>query len=291
MVVDSHRQPNPDPSSLVMRHVGLLLSLLFLTGCVGNLHQLKERNPEANDFNSALASEYMAFADSESEQGHVMTANYYAGKGLDALNGHKVEPETVSSSLSEKSQGDLTAARTQLVALLTDDMKKVSPQKLARAQLLFDCWQHQVAANANQDLAPCAAEYSSSIGELQDVSDLLFSGKENTYTIEFPHKSTRLSDENKATIKEIAEHLKSGGKYSIQLKAYTGILAWQRKLSEARINVVHRELVRDGVQNGSIHVKKHKGSSKAVILSRDTQERNTKKVIIKIQMHNQVKEP
>ena len=41
------------------------------------------------------------------------------------------------------------------MALLTDDMKREVPQQLARAQLLFECWQHEIRKRINQGLAPC----------------------------------------------------------------------------------------------------------------------------------------
>ena len=106
-----------------MRHLALICSLFLLVGCTSEVQRLHDLNPPANDFPSALASEYQAYADSEAEQGRSWTAGHYADKGLKALKGEAVEPELPDTSLSAQSQQELADARAQLMKLLTDDVK------------------------------------------------------------------------------------------------------------------------------------------------------------------------
>jgi outer membrane protein OmpA-like peptidoglycan-associated protein len=259
-----------------MRYAAALLCLAALTGCVSPLQKLREINPSADDFASSLASEYRAYSDSEAEQGRLMTAEYYADKGLRALKGKVVEPEVPPAG-----QDELVAARTQLMALWTDDMKRVAPQKLARAQLLYDCWQHEQARRISEELAPCADEFKASMAELQDVSDHLMYGQEKARVIDFPPHSVTLSDEAQATIREMAGHLAGRRHYTVELEAYIGIKASQRKLSETRLDVVRRALIREGVRADRIRIRKQ-ANAKAVILGPDALAINTKKVRITI---------
>jgi outer membrane protein OmpA-like peptidoglycan-associated protein len=267
-----------------MRHLALVFSALLLTGCTMGVHKLHDLNPSANDFNSALASEYSAYADSESEQHRYFAAEHYADKGLKALKGETVEPETPDSSLAPEQQQELAEARATIMKLMTPQIKEVAPQQLARSQLLFDCWQHQLSKDLNQVQAPCGEEFKSSLAELQEASDPLVYGKESTQQIAFAFKSTRLDSAGAAALHDIAAGLQGKTRYTVELNAYIGKLAWQRKLSESRITVVRRALVKDGIPENHIRVRKQ-GSAKAVILSRDTVALNTKVVTVTVKTH------
>lgn len=275
--------PTPDYRS-AMRRYALISCLFLLTGC-NSLQQLKDAKPSSDDFPSSLAAEYLAYADSESEQTRRFAAEYYAAKGVRALHGEEVLPESPDTSLSQRDQDELAAARNQLTAFLTQDMKDVAPQKLARAQLLFDCWQDQLSKNLKEELAPCAEEFKSTITELQDISDSLIYGKETSYAVSFAPKTTSLDDEGKAVIKQVATSVSSKNNYTVELRAYLGRGAAQRKLGERRLAEVRRALVKAGVPSRHIHLRKH-GSAKAVILSGDKEPAlTTKKVQITLKTH------
>lgn len=155
-----------------MKKVLLILMAFSLTGCGANLVLLAAHDPQATDFNSSLAAEYLAYAESMSEQDHPVLSEYYADKGLKALSGEPVPPEQAKDDDKAVIEG-----RKQLLAVLTDDVKSVAPQKLARAQLLFDCWQQQHRTGGNVKKAPCAEEFSASLAEVQEVADSFIHGK------------------------------------------------------------------------------------------------------------------
>jgi outer membrane protein OmpA-like peptidoglycan-associated protein len=273
-----------------MRSLAYLSLLALLAGCSGSVQRLHELNPPANDFPSALASEYMAYADSEAEMGRSGAAAHYADKGLQALKGEAVQPEMADGSLKPEQQAALAEARTQLVKFLEEDIKKVAPQKLARAQLLFDCWQHQLNKELNQEQAPCSDEYHSTMAELQEVYDALHFGKEARRTVTFAHKSAHLTTEALAVIREVAVKVKDLPHYRVELKVYAGKKLWQRHLTEARLNAVRHALVQAGVGERHIRVRKE-GGAKVVVLSRDGIPINTKIVTITVKTHYQHKEP
>lgn len=264
-----------------MRYLAPLFCTVLLTGCVSNVSRLRDLNPPANDFPSSLASEYKDYASSEAELGRGMDAERYARKGLNALEGKQVDPDEVAASLSPTHKQALLEGRAQLMKLMTPDVKSVAPQQLARAQLLFDCWQHQLIRDLNQETAPCGAEFQSTLGQVQEVSDPLLYGKEISHILAFGYKKTALTDEHKAMIKEVAERIAGLKNYKVQVRAYIGKKASQRKLTETRLANVRHALVRAGVPERAVRLKKD-GSAKAVILSGDNAAVNTKIVTITI---------
>jgi outer membrane protein OmpA-like peptidoglycan-associated protein len=264
-----------------MRYLAPLIYAVFLTGCTSNVSKLRDINPPASDFSTSLASEYKDYAISEAESGRGWDAERYARKGLNALEGKAVEPDDVSSSLPPQHRQELADARAQLMKVMTEEVKDVTPQQLARAQLLFDCWQHQLIRDLNQEIAPCGAEFQSTFSQLQEVADPLLYGSEVSRSLTFEYKKTSLSPEHQQVIKDVAEmalRLKSD---KVQVRAYIGKKASQRKLTETRLSNVRRALIKAGMPERMVRVKKD-GSAKAVILSGDNHAVNTKLVTITI---------
>jgi len=272
-----------------MRPIYSLPLLLALSACAMSVKELREKNPAADDFPSALASEYQGYADSEYEQGRLMSAEHFASKGLDSLKGGNVEPETPDSGLAADQQQALGEARAQLAKLLNDDMKRVNPQKLARAQLLYDCWQNEVPRKLSQLKAPCQGEFNSTVAELQEVSDAIQFGMEKTYVVVFQPKSVALDEQALATVKDVAGRVAALPRYRVMLVTYTGKRPAQRHIVERRLSSVRRALVKAGVGGKNIRVKKHGGST-VVILSRDNIAVDTKKITIIVKTHETRKE-
>jgi len=262
----------------------LLFGLLLLTACAGNLQRLHDLNPAADNFNSALASEYASYADSESEQGRKAMAEHYAGKGLDALKGKNVEPEEPDMALSAEDQQQLAKARAALMNRLTDDIKRVAPQKLARAQLLFDCWQHQLSKDLNQDKAPCAEEFKATMTELQKVSDYFAYNQEDIYDISFTADSAVLSDEAGTILEGIAAKLKDKSHYTVALESHG-----DNDLVSKRLAAVRKALVSNGIASKYIRLTKE-GSANKVFLDHETTEEHKDEVIITVKTRRKIKD-
>lgn len=262
-----------------MRYLALL-ALPLLSACTSSVTKLQTLNPPANDFPSALAAEYSAFATSEKERGRSFTASHFAHKGLDALEGKTVEPDALDESLPPKDQAELAEGRAQLVKLLNPAVKDAAPQELARAQLMFDCWQRQRKEDMPPEKALCQAEFNTTLTQL--IEDVGFDGRFRR-TLSFAPNVTKLSDEHNALITEVMCHVSDlAGDYWVQLRAYVGKKSSQRKLTEARIGNVKKALVKAGVPADHIRIKKE-GSAKAVILSKDTIAVDTKIVTVTVQ--------
>ena len=288
MLVPNHSTPNSAKPDMMRPFLPLLI-LATLTGCATSVKQLHELNPAADNFTSALASEYRDYADSEYEQGRSMAAEHFAAKGLKSLKGEEVLPEAVDTSLHDDQQLALSDGRATLVKLLNDDVKRVAPQKLARTQLLYECWQNELIKNINQEKAPCADEFRSTIAELQEVSDAIVYGKETSHVIVFEPKKTDIDEEGLKTIKAIAQRVEGLPHYRVMVLAYTGNGIKQRHLTGKRVGNVRKALIAAGISEKHIRVKKS-GGAKAVILSRDNIAADGKKITILVKTHDTTKE-
>ncbi len=144
-----------------MRAKLALLSLVWLAGCEGQLSSLKQADFTRGDFSAALAREYRDYADSQAEQGQTGEAERLAAKGLAALSGQSAAPD---EPISKKH----AQARSELLALLTDDNKQNDPDGLARAQVLYDCWVSEEKRGVQTESDACASEFRAVVDRLKE---------------------------------------------------------------------------------------------------------------------------
>jgi OOP family OmpA-OmpF porin len=271
-----------------MRHLlvrsGIIAGSLFmLTGCyAGSLSTLQESNPQATDFPSALAAEYLGYSQSEYEQNHFISANYFAHKGLEAEHGKDVEPDAIDGMLPDQVKQQLTSSRELLMTLLTPKVKQLAPQEAARAQLLFDCWQRQHGGGSEK--APCADEFQSAITDLQDAAEMTAPGKATAYTIAFAAKNATLSAHAQAQVKSIASRLSWRSKYRITLEGYSGPSDELHQLSEKQMAAVQAALTSRGVVANRIHLPKPAAAKPVVLKGSDdgVQEQNKNQIKITV---------
>lgn len=271
--VQFNRKEYGDPQYIVchyrfcvpMRQIAALSCLMLLAACTSPLQRLESANPEANNFPTALASEYQSYAESESEQGHHRVAQHFAEKGVQALKGQTPPPELPDYNLPKRTQRRLAFARTRLMDFLTPDMKRVAPQKLARAQLLFDCWQHQVARRLSENEVPCSEEFAAALSDLQSVQDGLRYGPEASHVITFAPGSTALDAKDLEIVEGVAQALKQKNYYIVELHTYMGRRSVQHSLSEERLMAVRQALIKAGVSHRGIRFKKEGGASTVLL--------------------------
>lgn len=248
------------------------IPLLLLAGCTSSLQELKTISPVAEDFSGSLAAEYLAYSESEAEQGHSSASEYFASKGLRASKGEAVEPDAVK--VKEGESTDISTARAALMEVLSEGVKKAAPQKAARAQMLFDCWNEQESDKLAAGAA-CDEEFSSTYEELRSISDNLLYGADRKNTIRFFEGSAELDDEEQNIIKEIVSHIAKHKDYKLQLKTYND--ADKAELSAKRLVAVRDALRKYGIPKGKISfakLKSNKKSGMAVYLSNDEAQQN-----------------
>lgn len=261
-----------------------MVSLSWLAACAaGSLQELRDLDPQANDFQSALAAEYLAYANDEAERGRELSADYFAKKGLKATRGETVDMETVEASVPNPLQNHLKATRAVLTALLSNDSKRIVPQDAARAQLLFDCWVNQ-AAKLQKSSSPCADELEPALSTLQSVAGSLALGNETTHLISFEHGSAELSEDAQNVIKTVADYVKTSTQYTIELNGFTSTKA-AKKLLQKRAEIIRKELRGYDIDDGHIRIRPAvSGAKKAVYLSDDETIKNPNQIAISIKI-------
>ncbi len=250
--------------------------LLLLSACTSSLQELKELEPKASDFSSSLAAEYLAYSESESEQGRTESAEHFAAKGVKAAKGEVVAPDIADNR-------ELAKQRVEFIKLVNDDMKHVAPQKAARAQMLFDCWNEQDNMKLVKD-ASCSEEFRQSFDELVDVAGNLLHGEDSQKTIRFIEGSSQLDSEEMVVVKEIAAHVTGLKNYNLELRGCRDVNG-SGALARKRVLAVRDALIGAGVPKAKIAFAKENTvgtSGSAVILSNDKELQNSDKVDVVI---------
>jgi outer membrane protein OmpA-like peptidoglycan-associated protein len=248
-----------------MRLAYLALTVL-LGGCSGSLEKLQALTLETNDFDASLANEYQGYSESEAEQGHLLTAEYFAAKGLKAA--HR---ETVLPDQPEGDQTMLITYRKQLLSTLTQDVKDVVPQKAARSQLLYDCWLTQEKAHSEQ--APCQEEFLSSMNELQEVADEFIFEQELSHRLLFAPESAALDERAQAQLHAIAGYLKQVQDYVLLLTDHAPHKPDAHALAGKRVQAIRELFVASGIRADRIKYA-NRDNAKEVLLSSNTLEHN-----------------
>lgn len=246
----------------------LLLALtVLLSACSQNLEQLKQAKPTVGDFNASLATEYLAFSESEHEQGRFIVSEKFAKKGLAASRGETVAPDEISTFLPIEDRNKLSVSRAALVNVLNEDIKDAMPQRAARTQLLFDCWQQQLLSSINQKLAPCGDEFVPALTELEDAD----AGARNvaTHRVVFASKSAKLDARAQKMVRNVVNKTKTAANYSILIDGHAGELgndAEQKELVEQRELALRAALVEAGLIDSRVTIAKTEPEAKPVVL-------------------------
>ncbi len=254
-----------------MRVYIALGTLILLAGCAGlgsNLVELRDKKPSGDTFPQALAAEYLAYAEARAEEGHPLRANYFAAKGLAALNGEAVDVEKKPA---------LEESRQALLAVLTPDVKEIAPTKAARAQLLFDCWAEKEGV--------CKDGFADALTDLQFVADALVHGEDNRFAVPFAAGSSALDGQGAAVLDVIGKRVAGLGEYQVEIMPADV----KNKMAVGRVLIIEKELIKRGVNAGRIHTHR-KGKNKEVTLSSDDRKHHANSVMISIQTYGQPKE-
>jgi len=247
-----------------MRAKSLLIALFMLAGCsVGgnSLQELKAKKPGVDSFGEALAAEYLAYADSLSEEGHPIRAKKFADKGLLAL-------EKGDAPLEQKEE--LAKQREALMAVLTPDVKEITPQRAARAQLLFDCWADKEGV--------CKKSFAEALADLQPVADALVHGENNRFVAQFARGSDAVNADVAAILDIVAHRVSGYGAYQINLAPPLK----KSLLNTKRLLALEKGLIARGVNAGHIEVE-GKSPGKEVRLSSDRKAKSSDSIVITLQ--------
>lgn len=143
---------------------------LALSACGGlELGKAKSVSPKGSPFDQHLYAEYITLAQMEYDEADYRDADAFALRAIAAGSGSAPAPEEISArALPAEAVGELTAARTRLVAALGGGAAEKLPQPAARAQAMFDCWMQEQEENFQPDhIAACRAGFEEAMAKLE----------------------------------------------------------------------------------------------------------------------------
>lgn len=257
-----------------MRRFSLLavIGMIFLTGCT-NLSKLSREVRQGDDYYAFLSNEYLAYSMAESEQYDWYDSEYFAKKGLKASAGINVQPENPGDWDVPSDQYDkLMRERRRLVVLVNGPARNDYTEKVAHAQVLYDCWVEQVDEQMFvKKESVCAHKFAREIADIE--SQILLaappvptkdSGKksavESEHTIFFGLNLTELTERGKAVVREVSDMVKEMAGYSVKVDGYTdsiGSAEYNIDLSKNRANRVAQALANEGVDEQRISTEGH----------------------------------
>jgi OOP family OmpA-OmpF porin len=274
------------------RWLPLCAASLFLAGC-SHLHELKQMNPEARDFSSSLAAEYLAYAESEAEELRWAQAEHFAEKGLQASKGDEVYPEMPNSlTIPADDKEDLVESRYRLLASLTCGTRDIVPQQAARAQMLYDCWVEKSGSPRDPSHEGlCKAGFSDTMSQVEAaVEPIKASEAERAgqspgrYHFYFSSNSTVLGTQERAHVKTIAADLHDKQYFKISVIGYAdkeGSRQYNKVLSLRRAKAIKQALVKAGLPHEKIIVSAA-GESYA---AHKLQDKHSRRVDVKVEAY------
>lgn len=258
--------------------------LIALGACSTKLQQLRAANPQGEDFHLALAREYLTFAEAEANQFDWWDSRYFAKKGLRALSGENVEPETLERwNIPPTDVPTLLQARDDLLALLGDyEVRDKYHRQTARVLFLFDCWlEQQEEGWQSSDVISCREEFYATLdniylastpdnranllterqdAEKQEKSTIVFevtTPKIEPQFVYFDFNSIKLNAQGRKIVNNLITTLKGSESYDITLNGYadrSGKADYNLKLSKQRAQAIKTALVEGGLKEKSITI-------------------------------------
>jgi OOP family OmpA-OmpF porin len=254
---------------LRMKVVGAFAALGMLAGCasLSDINSVDAvRGMEAGGgtpFNQALFTEYKDLALFEAdEMGDWPDAGLFARKALAAADNEVVLPEELADwNLPEDKIGELSDARSRLMAALEATARSKAPTEAAHAQGRFDCWVEQQEENHQPDhIAACRDEFYAALEALEaammPAPETPMAAPE-PYIVYFAFDSSEIDGEGMSKIDEAVAAAQRMGIIDFAVTGHadrSGPEAYNLALSLRRANAVRDALVAKGILSQNISV-------------------------------------
>ncbi|MEM1138306.1 MAG: OmpA family protein [Pseudomonadota bacterium] len=218
-----------------------------VAGCGIGVESFLDSEIGGEDFNGYLAREYQRLTELEVKRDMNWThAQRIAVKGAAAANGETVLPWDPNNwNVDPADVGELSDARSRLIAALDGGGRETNPEACAKAQMHYDGWLEQSHDN---DWGPGfvgvvqpdhVAEEKAGFNDAIALCEGRSIGAKN-FTIYFGWDKYDLTSAAKAVIDEIAAFV-SGSENAIAVRGHTdtsGSQAYNSSLSEQRADTV-----------------------------------------------------
>ena len=127
-------------------------------------------SPEAA-FEQGLYTGYLELAEAEYGEGDHPDTSTFANRATKIAMGQIIGPEELSArGIPSDAVGDLTSARSRLLAAFDATARTKIPDQAARAQVMFDCWMQEQEENYQPaDIARCRSAFETAMAAVEDA--------------------------------------------------------------------------------------------------------------------------
>lgn len=246
-------------------------SALVLAACGSlsvdrNVNALESMNLSGNNFNQALAREYLDIAQFEyRKMNDYDEANLWALKGQRAANNEDVQPVSIDNwDVSTDTGRMLSEQRGRLVRALDNGGRANHPLIAADAQAHFDCWVEQLEeGHQPKHIADCRREFEDAMARLDAAMEKkpVVEPKRSMpavtgYTLLFQFDSTDMVAASSDDFRRmVADVKRSDARVDITGHAdRSGPRNYNDGLSAQRADAVRQKLIAEGVASERISI-------------------------------------
>jgi len=160
--------------------VFVLAAVVLLAGCSSGMSPpevLNREQPVGSPFTKYLSVEYNVMA----HQAHGVDVDYFARKGMAAVDGVLVQPESLQGrDIQGADAVDMAESRGELITLLNGGGRDRAPDIAAVAQTRFDCWTqlqggtflHRQASSYPGEGVSCKDQFHMALNSLKQALDV-----------------------------------------------------------------------------------------------------------------------
>jgi OOP family OmpA-OmpF porin len=284
----------------VARLIAAGLTATVLAGCAGydyeNLDAIQPQN--GTEFTRALTSEYKALADFEGNtEKDWLDAEHYADKAKLAAAGDVVLPDEVGArDIAQDKAGEISEARSNLVAILDRSARSKMPGTAATAQAKLDCWMEQQEEGHQEDhIQRCRQGFRTAYQKLRAGMQDQKSEPEpepepeadmkDKWTVTFGFDSARVEEQARGILSKAVKAAKANPELDVTVTGYTDTVGpedYNQELSLRRAQNVRDVLVNMGIDEDRIGVAARGESRPAIERGDGVRERANRRVVIQL---------
>ncbi len=204
--------------------------------------------PQGPAFTQGLRVGYLDLSDQAAARFDLLDRVHFGRKAVASAKGLNVQPDDLPlRRLEAAARGELSAARTRLLAALDANGRLRAPADAAKAQTAFDCWLERTEAGDAAGAALCKARFEEAIAAVERA---LGPDAPNEYLVFFAWDRADISPVARQVLEQVAADFKAGRMVRLHLAGHadrSGPEDYNMRLSERRARNVARELERLGV--------------------------------------------
>ncbi len=273
--------------------IGLVAGLFVLGGCSGyELTRAKRVQPSGSEFSQNLSKGYLELSQAEYDEGDYRDSDNFARRARSTARNQAVGPEELTTrKLPAANVGELSDARSKLVAALDLGVADRDPVNAAKAQVMFDCWMQEQEENRQpSDIAGCKSGYQAAMAGLAPTIAALTAPPPAVQ----PARFVVYFDSNKAEINAAAQAVLDEAKAAVA-KIGGGVIkvsgnadrvgsdAYNEMLSKARADAVAKIIAAPGVPVKAVLTEAHGERQPAVTTADGVAEPRNRRVEILIE--------